>query len=325
MNRTGVSVIVPTCNRPHLLALTLRSVLAQRDVDVEVVVANDGDTPSATAVVDAAGDARVRVVRNDGRHGECGTRNRGLAEATREWIAFCDDDDLWAPDKLVTQLAAAITEGAAWAYAGDVIVDNGLRVLAGSPPPPADQLLPDLQHRNVMPAGSSNVLVRRDVLTRAGWFDPDLHRTGDWDMWLRLARIAGFPACVCRPLVAYRFHPANIPGHLGAMIDEPRRLGARYGMAIDMAAMHRRAGWTALRTGNRAIAMLQYARAVACGDVRSVARIAFAAFDSRVGSDAMFALLRRDPIWVAEAEGWLRSFMAHDAAESAAPAAGARR
>lgn len=324
MEHTGISVIVPTCNRPHLLATTLRSVLAQRDVEIEVIVVDDGAEQPAAAIVEAAGDARVRLVRNDGRHGECGTRNRGLTEVRREWVAFCDDDDLWAPDKLRSQLNAATSDGSAWAYAGDVIVDMHLRVLAGGPPPPANHLLAGLQRRNVMPAGSSNVLVRRDALTRAGSFDPDLHRAGDWDMWLRLGRIAGSPACVCRPLLAYRFHPTNITDGLDEMIDEPKRLAVRYGIAVDIAAMHRRAAWTALRAGRRTAAIRHYACAVRRGDVRSVARMVFAAFDPRVGSDRMFALLRRDPEWVAEAEGWLSPFVALHAVPSGAVATGGR-
>lgn len=308
VNRLAATVVIPTRDRPHLLALTLRSVLGQRAADIEVVVVDDGDGPETTALVDAVGDPRVRLVRNPGPRGECGARNRGVAAAQREWVAFCDDDDLWAPGKLAAQISAAVEEGARWAYAGDVSVDVNLRVLSGSPPPPPDQLLRDLPRRNPVPAGSSNIVVRADALARAGPFDPGLRTCGDWDMWLRLGRTAGRPAWVCRPLVAYRFHSLNIPGDLRRMVTEPRHLARRYGIPVDIAAMHRRAAWTALRAGHRGAAVLQYASAVARGDVRSLARIAFALVHPRVGSDALFGFLQRDPAWVAEAESWLASF-----------------
>src|SRR5690349_19085339 len=103
----AASVVIPTRNRANLLALTLRSVLRQRDVDIEVVVVDDGDGPETAALVNAFEDARVRLIRNSEPRGECGARNCGVAAAQREWVAFCDDDDLWAPDKLSAQLVAA--------------------------------------------------------------------------------------------------------------------------------------------------------------------------------------------------------------------------
>jgi glycosyltransferase involved in cell wall biosynthesis len=325
VNRSSATVVIPTRDRPHLLAVTLRSVLGQCGVDLDVVVVNDGDGAETAALVDAIGDPRVRVVRNDGAPGECGTRNRGLAEAQRDWVAFCDDDDLWAPGKLAAQLSAAVAEGAEWVYAGDVSVDRNLRVLSGSPPPAPDRLMRELRRHNPVPAGSSNVVVRRDALARAGPFDPALSRCGDWDMWLRLARTAGRPACVRRPLVAYRFHPLNVPGDLGRMITEARCLARRYRIHVDLAAMHRRAAWAALRAGRRGQAICHYAGAVARGDVRSLARMAFAAVDSRVGSDAMFRLLQHDPAWVADAELWLASFTRPTIAPSATVAEGGRQ
>jgi glycosyltransferase involved in cell wall biosynthesis len=305
LTRPAATVVIPTCDRPHLLALTLRTVLGQRDVDIELVVVDDSEGPETAAVVDAVGDRRVRLVRNRGPRGECGARNCGVAEAQREWVAFCDDDDLWAPGKLAAQLSAALEEGAAWVYAGAVSVDLNLRVLSASPPPSPDQVLRDLRRRNPLPAGSSNVVVHADALARAGPFDPGLRRAGDWDMWLRVARTAGRPAWVCRPLVAYRLHALNIPGDLGSIVSEPRRLARRYGIHVDLAAMHRRAAWTALRAGRRGPAIVHYAGAAARGDVRSLARMVFAAIHPHVGSDAMLGFMKRDPAWATEADRWL--------------------
>ena len=151
-------------------------------------------------------------------------------------------------------------------------------------------------------------MVRADVLAATGGFDPGLRRTEDWDLWLRLTSI-GPPAWVCRPLVAYRFHSMNIVTDVGGMVAEARRLAHRYGIPVDIAAMHRRAAWTALRGGHRAQAMGHYARAMARGDFRSLTRIAFALAHPAVGSDSLFRLLRRDHVWVAEAERWLAAFV----------------
>lgn len=307
-----VSVIVPTRNRASLLTQTLRSIRAQDAVELEILVVDDRSTDGTPAIARAV-DPRVRVLPNAGPSGASAARNLGIAEARGEWIAFCDDDDLWAPEKLVTQLTAATSACAGWVYSGDVNVDRSLRVFSGAPPPSPHEVLETLPHRDPLSSGSSNVLVRADVLAAAGGFDTTLCRTEGWDLWLRLASF-GKPAWVCRPHVAYRFHPMNVAPDVDRMVAEPMRLARRYGIAVDVAAMHRRAAWTALRAGDRRTALRHYARAVARGDVRSIARAAFALVQPFAGKDAMFRLLRRDPSWVADAQRWLAAFTQPSAA-----------
>jgi hypothetical protein len=92
------------------------------------------------------------------------------------------------------------------------------------------------------------------------------------------------------------------------VVDEARRLATRHGIPVDLAAMHRRAAWNAMRGGRRTLAVRHYTYAVARGDFRSLARAGIALAHPAVGSDRMFDLLGRDPAWVAEAERWLRAF-----------------
>jgi glycosyltransferase involved in cell wall biosynthesis len=99
-----VSVVVPTRNRSALLELTLRSVLCQRDVDLELIVVDEGSTDDTPTMLAAVADSRLRVIRNDTPRGVSAARNRGAASARADWVAFLDDDDLWAPDKLTRQL-----------------------------------------------------------------------------------------------------------------------------------------------------------------------------------------------------------------------------
>ncbi len=303
-----VSVVVPTRDRPNLLAQTLLSVRAQRDVDLEILVVDDasGD-PSATAAARVP-DPRVRVLSHATPLGVAAARNRGIAGAAGAWIAFVDDDDLWAPDKLSSQLAAAERAGRSWVYAGAVKIDRDACVLGGGPPPPPERVTADLRRYNSVPAGASNVVVRADLLARAGVFDPELRRTEDWDLWLRLAR-HGPPAWVRRPLVAYRQHVGNAVTDPEAMVTEPALLGRRYAIPVDHVAMLRRAAWTCLRAGRRGAALRYYARAVLAGDLRSVGRAGVALAHPAVGSEALHRLLpsgpRRDE-WAGEAQAWLR-------------------
>jgi len=301
-----VSVVVPSYNRAALLKRTLRAILAQQFTDLEVLVVDDGSTDD-TGTIAAAADPRVMVIRHQQPAGVSAARNRGIAAARGEWIAFCDDDDLWSPHKLIRQLKAAEQTGADWAYAGDVNVDEHLQVLSGGPPLDPEAVVALMPRWNPLPSGGSNVLVRSRVLAAVGGFDPRLRRTEDWDLWIRIAR-TGPPAWVREPLVAYRFHGGNVVTDPGGMVEEARCLAERYDIPVDLTAMQRRAAWAALRAGRRLLALGYYARAVAGGDLRSLGRAAVAAIHPAVGTDQLFRFAGRDADWVAQAERWLEAF-----------------
>ncbi len=288
-----VCVVIPTRNRRPLLSATLSSVLAQRDVDLQVVVVDDASTDDTAAWVEDLADPRVTLVRHPTSRGDAAGRNTGIAAAAATWVAFCDDDDLWAPSKLTLQIAAAMGTGREWAYGAAVGVDSNLRPFSGGPPASPERLISSLPHYNAVPAGASNVVVRAAALAEVGPFDETLRQVMDWDMWLRLAR-RGLPACVPEPLVAYRHHVGNVAvADLELMISEPDLLARRYGIPVDRKAMLRRAAWTCLRAGHRIKALRYYARAVRAGDLTSVARAGVALLSPSVGRNELFRLLER--------------------------------
>ena len=174
MSTVEVTVVVPTRNRASMLGQALRSVAAQHEVDLEAGVVDDGSTDATAALVSSMGDRRLRLIRHQRPRGVSVARNRGVAEARGRWVAFLDDDDLWAPDKLSRQLAAAERDGRGWAVTGAVSVDEGLRVLAGEPPPAPERIVADLDRYNSVPAkmllevcNLANEEDRRLVQTRA--------------------------------------------------------------------------------------------------------------------------------------------------------------
>jgi glycosyltransferase involved in cell wall biosynthesis len=268
-----VSVVIPTHNRRRLLGQTLRSVLGQRGVEFEVVVVDDGSTDGTAEAVAALGDPRVRLLRHEHPRGVATARNVGAAAARAAWVALLDDDDLWAPDKLVRQLDAARATGRDWVYAGAVGVDDRHRVLHVEPPITPAEVVRQLPRRNVVPAGASNVMVRAAALSAAGPFDPGLRNTEDWELFIRLAR-RGPPAAVRAPLVAVRLHLEQASLATARLLEELDVLERRYGVRVDRRAIHRGAAWACLRAGRRREALAEYGRAVRAGDLGSVARAA---------------------------------------------------
>jgi glycosyltransferase involved in cell wall biosynthesis len=243
--------VVPTKDRTELLGTALRSICSQEGVAIEVLVVDDGSTdPAAVAsVVTGLADDRVRVLRRPAPQGVSAARNLGLEATTGDWVAFCDDDDLWAPDKLARQLGALERTGLAWAYAGSVDIGRAGAVVKGSPPPLPDDVVSALPKANVIPGGCSGVLADRMVLTNLGGFDTGLGPCADWDLWLRLLAV-GPPACAREPLVGYRLHAGNMSLDEERMVADFRILQARYG-TVDQTVFHRYLFWWALRSQRR--------------------------------------------------------------------------
>jgi len=261
-----VSVVVPTRDRPELLTATLRSICAQEAVPIEVVVVDDGsaDPDAVESVVTRLADDRVRVLRNPVPTGVGAARNRGLEAATGDRVAFCDDDDLWAPDKIVRQLAVLDRTGRTWAYTGSVDIGRSGTVTKGSPPPLPEAVVAALPKANVIPGGCSGVLADRTVLAKVGGFDVTLGPCADWDLWLKLLA-TGPPACAPEALVGYRLHPANMSLDTERMVADFAELRVRYG-TVNEATFQRYLFWWSLRTQRRRAALSHWMSAARARD-----------------------------------------------------------
>ena len=205
-----VSIVIPTRDRWPLLAVTLRSALSQVGVGIEVIVVNDRSVDETAEQLAKLADSRVRVLHNDSLASVAGVRNLGIAASVGTWIAFLDDDDIWAPHKLQAQLAAAQRRGAGFVYGGAVYVDDELRVLRpDTPPPNPDRVARGLLRANLIPGGCSNPIARAELVRDVGGFDEAFHHLCDWDLWIRLA-LRSRSAAVDEFLVAYRVHSENM-------------------------------------------------------------------------------------------------------------------
>ena len=156
-----VSVIVPTHNRRQILPQAVQSILRQHGVSIELIVVNDGSTDETRAWLDLleAADPRVKEVHHLTPRFISGARNVGIRCDSARWVAFCDDDDLWAPDKLATQLSALRASAARWGCTGVAVGDENLQVI-GQHHGKGGAVLAALVRGNVIPTGSS-VFVER--------------------------------------------------------------------------------------------------------------------------------------------------------------------
>ena len=298
------SVVVPTHDRSDLLLQTLASVIAQVGVDLEIVVVDDGSTQDVAGAVATLADDRIRVVRNERPAGVAGARNRGIEHARGEWIGFVDDDDLWAPDKLGSQLEALEATGRRWAYTGAVNITAAGEVIGGAPPPPPEEVAASLPRRNTVPGGGSSVVAARSLLDEVGGFDPSLYNTEDWDMWIRMAH-AGLPAWVPRPLLAYRVHATNASLNVAEIISGAREIERRYGGPLDRGGIDRYIAELCLRSGERLKALRFMAAAATRGQAREVTSDLAVIVRGKLNRSSRDVSRPRAPAWLAEGRAWV--------------------
>jgi GT2 family glycosyltransferase len=229
-----VSVIVPVFNGSRFILNLIDTVRAQTLTDWELIIVDDGSTDDLNAqLAQAPLDARRHLVRQS-NFGLSRARNRGLAQAQSDLVAFLDVDDAWQPTYLAT-LCAALNQAprAVAAFCGWQYMDA-----AGQPMPQtvllseleAGRLPDDLAWRNsLVPSG---LVARRQAVLQTGGFDESMHNLGDWDLWLRL--IVGGPfVAVPQALTWYRAHPHSMTENVLDMERGRLKLHAKHLGALD--------------------------------------------------------------------------------------------
>ena len=189
-----VSVIVPTRGRPELVRETIAAVVAQTyPGDIECIVVHDQEAPDEDLTSLGTARRSIRVVSNTHAPGLAGARNSGLELISGEFVASCDDDDLWHPDKLQRQVDRLLSEP-------DLItVGSGIRLLLPGDktlewPGRAERIGYELLLRSrVKELHSSTLVMRREAFDKVGGYDEELPYgySEDYDWVLRLARVGG--------------------------------------------------------------------------------------------------------------------------------------
>ena len=204
-----ICVVIPTRDRPALALRAARSALAQRGVDVRVVLVDDG---SKTPLSEGLGldDPRVVIVRQPVSLGVAAARNRGIASSDAPWLAFLDDDDVWAPEKLRCQIDAATAVGAEWCISSSLQMTDALAAInTHTCPPTPEAVLKGLCTYNAVPGGGSGVIVSQLAIRAVGGFDETLSMCADWEMWHRLAHRSPC-AIVAEVMVGYMIHEQSM-------------------------------------------------------------------------------------------------------------------
>lgn len=203
----SVSVVIPAYNHANYIEESIHSVRSQGYPDVEIIVVNDG-SPDGTGAILApcVASHQIRYIEQPNR-GAASARNRGLMEATGEFVIFLDDDDLSEDGSIRAQVDELSRLPGHVAVAGcSVTLTDGV---LGEPPdfPSADYGPADfIQNGRIISPGQ--VLFRREALLAVGGFDAEIRLADDWDLYIRISAVG--PIRLERKVVLiYRVHSSG--------------------------------------------------------------------------------------------------------------------
>jgi glycosyltransferase involved in cell wall biosynthesis len=196
-----ISVIIPVFDGARWLAEALESARGQTLPPDEIVVVDDGSRDGSADLARRVPGVRVVEMAHAG---VSSARNRGLAEATGDIIAWLDVDDVWAPEKLEVQVGL-LEERPELGYTlcnQRVVLEPGMPRPGWLPPPWMDD--------NAPCGGTCALVARAWAFERVGGFDPARHAGEDLDWMVRATEAGVAMAVVPRPLIVRRVHERNL-------------------------------------------------------------------------------------------------------------------
>ena len=203
MSQDLVSVIMPTFNAGRFLSSSIDSILAQTYTNLELIISDDGSTdPQTISTLKhyAAKDPRVKVKFLEKNHGPGFARNEAIERAQGRYIAFCDSDDRWFPDKLEKQLALMLARDCALVCSSYIICDDNDKETGINLAPPRISLRM-LKRDNKI--GCSTAMYDIQKLGQK-FFMPDLRKRQDCALFLTIIQKCRMAYAIEYPLAYYR-------------------------------------------------------------------------------------------------------------------------
>ncbi|MFH0976551.1 MAG: glycosyltransferase [Spirochaetota bacterium] len=205
-----VTVLMSVYNGDRYLREAIESILSQTFTDFEFLIVNDGSTDSSKDIILTYNDSRIRLIDNGHNLGLTASLNHGLDLAKGEYIARMDADDISLPERLEKQVAFmdANNNIAVCGTCAEIINDKKERVGEFTNPELPDNIKTALFFFN--PIAHPTVLMRKNIIIKAGKYNTEYLRTQDYELWIRLFLSGHEFYNLQERLIIYRNHENNI-------------------------------------------------------------------------------------------------------------------
>lgn len=187
-----VSIILPTYNRKNTLIEAIESVLSQTFSDFELIVIDDGSDDGTSDIMhDFLTDPRVKYLYQKNK-GRSSARNKGLNEASGEYITFLDSDDVYKPRKLEAQVnVLEHNSDYDLVYCLFSLMEYDGEMLDNHKHPDYEfsgKVYPEIITFRGSIITTPGVMARKSAIQKAGFFDEKMNICEDLDLWRRISR-----------------------------------------------------------------------------------------------------------------------------------------
>ncbi len=230
-----VTVIIPTYNRESTIKRAIDSVLGQSYKNLEVIVVDDGSSDNTIQIVNSYQDKRLRLICLSENCGANIARNKGIACANGEYIAFQDSDDEWFKDKLKIQLNCMTKSNKKVCYCPYILIENNIKTIvpncSDSKELCEEKIIDTLRKRNVIPTPA--LILHKEVIETVGMFDETIRRLQDYEYAIRICQKYEI-AYVSKPLLnSYRMEQC-ITNNRSALVDSVKKIFIKHINFIDL-------------------------------------------------------------------------------------------
>lgn len=208
MERNLVSVIMPTYNTGSILADSIDSVLNQTYKNLELIITDDKSDDETTLDIlrrYSEKDNRVRVFYLGENKGAGYARNVSIENARGQYIAFCDSDDRWFPEKIEKQVFFLKQKGCSVTYSSYIVCDQH-DTEQGIVISPEKVTFSMMKRDNKI--GCLTLLY--DVERYGKFYLPLLRKRQDWAMLLTIMKKCGTAYGLKEPLAFYRVRNGSL-------------------------------------------------------------------------------------------------------------------
>ncbi len=202
-----VSIITPSYNSAPFIAETINSILNQTYSNWELLITDDCSTDNTIEIVKQyiEKDSRVKLFQLDKNQGAGICRNNSIKEAKGKYIAFCDSDDLWMPQKLEKQLAFMEQKDCTLSYSSYMTCDEESNI-TGIVVCNKEISYKDIKHDD----GIGCLTAIYDCEKTGKIYMPDLRKRQDWGLWLKILKLCRISYGMKEPLAIYRIRKSSI-------------------------------------------------------------------------------------------------------------------
>lgn len=216
MNDCGlVSIITPSYNSANFIVDTIEAILRQTYPYWELLITDDCSTDNSVEIIEkyTRKDPRIKLLRLEKNSGAGVCRNKSIEAAKGRYIAFCDSDDVWMPQKLEKQLAFMEKKGCALTYSSYILMDE------------------DRNEKGIMVCmrkidfasmkrddGIGCLTAMYDTEKVGKMYMSSIRKRQDWGLWLEILAKCKVAYGIKEPLAYYRIRSGSISNNKFALV-----------------------------------------------------------------------------------------------------------